>query len=225
MKTANRSSRGFVLALVAIFVTGLGVVAVLANSRTSELARGAEVTGIPIGSDVESTAPLVIDGAPLVEMPASGVLIDPTEDPAIGEIAPTVRGTDFSGNEQAIAADGRGKAILFLAHWCPDCQREVSLVVDLLAASRPEGFDLIAVSTAVDSGAANYPPNAWLATERWSDPIIRDSALSEGLRAYGGGGFPYVVYLDGDNRVVGRSSGELDEATIRRLWSLTIAQR
>ena len=37
---------------------------------------------------------------------------------------------------------------------------------------------------------------------------------------FGGGGFPYTIYVDADNNVVARSSGELDPAMIENLWNL-----
>lgn len=41
--------------------------------------------------------------------------------------------------------------------------------------------------------------------------------------AYGAGGFPYAVYLDGENRVLARSSGELGSGGIQQLWEATAA--
>ncbi len=35
----------------------------------------------------------------------------------------------------------------------------------------------------------------------------------------GGVSFPYVVYMDGDNRVLSRSAGQLTEAVTLALWN------
>jgi hypothetical protein len=51
---------------------------------------------------------------------------------------------------------------------------------------------------------------------------MRDDDDSSALLAYGGSGFPYVVYLDGENRVVARSAGELGRDGIVALWNQTV---
>ena len=46
------------------------------------------------------------------------------EDPAVGMTIPTVTGTDFDGNDITITGDdGKAKVIVFVAHWCPHCQK------------------------------------------------------------------------------------------------------
>ncbi len=212
----DSSGRGFLLVIIAIFVIGAGAVAFVATNRSSDL----DASGIPRDRDIPSVAPVTVDGTALEPMPQGVLVTDASTDNSIGAVAPSITGTDYSDETVSITPDGRGKVVMFLAHWCPHCQREVPAVVDLIEAGNlPEGVDVYAVSTAVDDGAGNYPPNIWLAREVWTAPVIRDSAANDALLAYGAGGFPYVVYLDGDNRVIARSAGELSEGQILELWN------
>src|SRR5680860_677016 len=55
-------------------------------------------------------------------------------DSAVGTPAPTMTGTALDGESIKIEpGDGTPKAIVFLAHWCPHCQREVPVVTDWAA--------------------------------------------------------------------------------------------
>lgn len=143
--------------------------------------------------------------------PATG-----TDDPSIGEIAPTVVGEDFDGNEVTIEANGTPKVVLFLAHWCQFCQQEVPVVQAWLnAGGLPAGTEIVAVSTSVNAGRANYPPSDWLEREGWTVPTIVDSEQGDVARAYGMTGTPFYAFLDGDNTLVRRASGQLDPATMQ----------
>ncbi|MEZ5377974.1 MAG: thioredoxin fold domain-containing protein [Acidimicrobiales bacterium] len=209
---AGGGSRGFLIAIVAICILGAGLIAV--------------VIGSGAGNDpdaVDATSAVTIEGDALPAMPNVGGLTSSDNDSAIGMTAPRLVGTDFADNEIVIEADGRPKAVYFVAHWCPHCQVEVPVVQELIdAGSLPEGMDVYGVSTSVSAGRGNYPPNRWLdSTEGWGVTTMRDTESSEALQSYGAGGFPYVVYLDGDNKVLARSSGELGSAAIAAAWQIT----
>ncbi len=217
---SDSGGRWFLFGILAIFVLGAGAIAFVATNRES----ATNITNIPRGGDVEVSADVSIDGTPLPPMPGSGVLADPSTDPAVGTIAPTLVGTDFNGDPISIEPDGRPKAVYFLAHWCPACQAEVPSVVELIEAGAvPADIDLYGVSTSADATRGNYPPNNWLAREGWTPAIMRDTAGSEALLSYGAGPFPFVVYLDGENRVLARSSGVLGEDQITTIWETLAA--
>ena len=174
---------------------------------------------------VEQSAAVSVSGDRLEPMP-QGLQItrSSADDPVIGTTAPTLSGTAFDGSETVIGPDGRNKVVMFLAHWCPHCQAEVQLVTELMADGQlPDGLDLYAVTIAVSEERDNYPPSEWLAREGFSGLILRDSPNSNAADAVGVGGIPYVLYLDGDNSVVARSTGSLDRETILELWLETTA--
>jgi hypothetical protein len=154
------------------------------------------------GSAATGDAPTV-SGTPL---PAFS---DVTGDAAVGMAAPTVQGSSFEGTPVSIAADGRPKVVLFLAHWCEHCQVEVPLVQDWIdGGGLPDDVDLVSVATSIDPGFPNYPPDAWLAREGWTVPVIVDPANAV-ADAYGLSAFPFWVFVDADGKVTGRLTGEL----------------
>jgi cytochrome c biogenesis protein CcmG, thiol:disulfide interchange protein DsbE len=209
----SSSSKGFILAVVAVIIAGIAGVAYLASNRSSPLA------GDPIAPD-----PVTIEGAALAPMPEQTGVTDAITDPSFGAVAPTLTGTNFVGDPVSIKADGRAKVVYFVAHWCPHCQREVPLVEELIKeGSKPDNLDLYAVSTSVKPEAGNYPPQAWLDQAHLEATIMRDDKVSSALVSYGGGGFPFAVYLDTDNKVIARSSGELGKDGIVAMWQQTVS--
>ncbi len=209
------SNTGFIVAVAAILVIGLGAVAFLVTNR------GEGASTVEAG---EQVGEVTIEGSALSPMPQGVNLTDSSTEPSFGQPIPTLIGTDFDGGDVVIEDDGRPKVIYFLAHWCPHCQREVPQVQSLIDAGRvPEGLDLYAVSTAVDRGRGNFPVSTWLEEEGFTVPVARDDAASSALLAFGNGGFPYAVYVDGDNNLLARSSGELGADAIASLWELTAA--
>jgi hypothetical protein len=72
----------------------------------------------------------------------------------------------------------------------------------------PDGIDLVSIATAIDPTRPNYPPDAWLAREGWTVPVMVDSTNSV-ASAFGLSAYPYWVFLDGDGKVVMRTTGEL----------------
>jgi thiol-disulfide isomerase/thioredoxin len=131
-------------------------------------------------------------------------------DPAVGMTIPSVTGTGFDGEEMELGPDGTAKVILFVAHWCPHCQREVPLLVEHLAEQpMPDDVELLTVSTGVEVGAENYPPEEWLASEDWTAPVIADDEDGTIASTFGLSAFPYFVVVDAEGTVVARATGEL----------------
>lgn len=182
----------------AAVVIVLGVVAVVASGGSDDAGRDVDAAG-------SVTQPVTISGAPL---PPLG---DGAEDPAVGSVAPSLVGATFDGTAITVEpGDGIAKVVLFVAHWCPHCQREVPFLVDHLAEQPlPDDVELLTVSTSVDEKAPNYPPQTWLARERWDAPVLADSAESDAATAYGLTAFPYFVAVRADGTVAARASGEL----------------
>jgi cytochrome c biogenesis protein CcmG/thiol:disulfide interchange protein DsbE len=129
---------------------------------------------------------------------------------ATGELAPIVIGADFDGNEVRIENDGRSKAIVNLAHWCPHCQNEVPEVQAWLdSGGGVEGVDLYSVATSMNSSRDNFPSSEWLEREGWTVPLVVDDQENSVYIAYGAGGFPFWVFLNSDGTVAARAAGRL----------------
>lgn len=154
------------------------------------------------------TADVTITGEPL------GEFTQP--DPAIGLTAPAVSGTAFDGSSVELAPGARVYG--FFAHWCPHCQEELPLLTEWMEAGvLPDGVDFVAVSTAVEPDAGNYPPSAWFEEVGYADTVLLDDDLDSTARAFGLTGFPYWVVTDADGAVVFRVGGQIDETQFAAL--------
>jgi thiol-disulfide isomerase/thioredoxin len=186
-------------------VLGIGAVVIVIAAA---LALVLSSTAAPNGAG-RSTLPPSLASATPIEGQALPAFQSSVDDPAVGLPIPEVDGTSFDGSALAIKRDDRPKLLLFIAHWCPHCQREVPVVQAWLNAGKlPKDVELISVATAIDPNRPNYPPDAWLAREGWTPPVLVDA---EGSIAslYGLTAFPYWVAVDSQGRVVERLTGEL----------------
>lgn len=182
-------------------VVVLGVVGVVFALGAIALLAGGDDDGGSNGFDFAAAA-VTVSGEPLAPLEGG-------TDPAVGVQAPGLSGTSFEGAAITIRNDGQPKAIVFLAHWCPHCQREVPAVQAWLdEEGPPEGVALYSVATANDPGQPNYPPQDWLDREGWSVPVLVDDPEGSAAQAYGLTEFPYWVFVDADGAVVARVSGE-----------------
>jgi cytochrome c biogenesis protein CcmG/thiol:disulfide interchange protein DsbE len=180
------------------FVVLAGVIAVVVSRGGGDSDAKASTAGL------KQTRPVAITGTPLAELPDTGA------DPAVGKTIPEARGKGFDGKAVSITKDGRPKVLLFVAHWCPHCRREVPLIVDHLKTNPvPSGVDLITVATSTRSNLPNYPPSTWLDKAGWTGPVMADSAKYDAAQAFGLPGFPYFVAVDAKGKVVARTSGEI----------------
>jgi cytochrome c biogenesis protein CcmG, thiol:disulfide interchange protein DsbE len=201
----------FVIAALAAAVLVALVVALAAGGGNGDEA------GTDGGNDPATSGTVTVSGTPL---PQFG---DPASDPAVGMTLPTLEGNDQSGAPMTIGAGGRPTMIMFVAHWCPHCQREVPVVQQWVDDGRlPEGVDLVSVSTAIDPNRPNYPPDAWLADEGWTAPVLVD-ADNSAAQAVGLSAYPFFVAIDGDGTVVLRATGELTTDQLDAVAS-TLAQ-
>lgn len=187
---------------------GLALVVVVALGAAILLSQPDENTvGMPLDATV------TVSGESL---PAFGG--DPASDPAVGLVAPDLTGQDFAGAEVAITNDGRPKVILFLAHWCSHCQREVPVLQSYADETGfPDTVDIYSVATSYNPTQPNWPPSSWLEREGWTFPALVDDPASTGFQAFGQGGFPYYVLIDASGQVALRMSGEQDAAAFADL--------
>ena len=169
---------------------------------------------------VQETRPVTINGTALPKLAQSGA------DPAVGKTIPEATGGSFDGSPVAIRNDGRPKLIVFVAHWCPHCRKEVPLLAAYLKSHPlPAGVDLYTVSTDVVSNRPNYPPSAWLAKEHWTVKTLADSDKGQAADAFGLTAFPYFVAADAQGNVVARTSGEITTDQFAALAQLTLGNR
>jgi thiol-disulfide isomerase/thioredoxin len=227
-------SSGVIVGIIAVIVVVAGVVAIIssrsddtaapaatvpataagastsAGSGTATSAATGTAAGAP-GAALEETRPVTITGAALPVLPDSG------NDPAVGSIAPVITGQSFDGTPVSIKP-GKPTLVVFVAHWCPHCQREVPRLVAWDKAGQvPAGIDVIGVATATTTTRGNFPPSTWLAKEQFPWPVLADSAQQEASTAFGLNGFPFFALYDASGKIVLRQSGEVDTATLGKL--------
>ena len=182
-------------AIVGVVVLVILAVVYIANNDSND-----NSTDVPV--EAKEYGAITIDGQALPSMSDSA-------DAAVGQPAPTVISERAAGTVRLDpAADTQPIVVAFLAHWCPHCQRELPLLVDLARQGVFDGVHLVAVATSTDPNKPNFPPSAWLADEQWPGDILYDDQTSTAAAAYGLTGFPMIVFIGADGNVVSRISGE-----------------
>ena len=180
------------------------------------------VLGLAIAIGVTLSSEPVAAGLPEGEINVDGEFLpqyagENDDNIALGLSAPTFSAPDQNSEIFNLEKNGNSKALLFLAHWCPHCQREVPVVQSFIDSNGvPPGIDVIAVATSIDRGRDNYPPQEWLEREGWSETQIYDLDREIG-EAYGLNAFPYWVFLDKDLNVIARRTGNLPEDMVGAL--------
>lgn len=192
------------LALAVVVVIGLVAIAATRNNDKT----------VSTSATVEMGT-VTVNGAVLAPLPDSG------PDPSIGAKAPELVGQAFDGAVERITPGSGPMVVMFVAHWCPHCQREVPRISEWVKAGLANGVSLKSVATGTDAELPNYPPSAWLAGEQWAIPTLADNAKTAAANAYGLTSFPYFVALDASGKVTARSSGELTEDQFSKLLATT----
>jgi thiol-disulfide isomerase/thioredoxin len=182
-----------------LVVGGVAVVVVTAVLIALALSSSTPTVSEPAAS------PVAVSGTPLPPFESTG------NDPAVGLGLPSLTSIGLDGQPMTIEADGRAKAVVLLAHWCPHCQAEVPLLVEWMANNPiPEGVDVVGVTTAIDPARPNFPPSEWLAREGWEVPTLIDDAVYTAYRTLGSPAFPGFVFVNANGTVYVRMTGEID---------------
>jgi len=139
------------------------------------------------------------------------------EDAAVGAFAPVPTGTDLYGNPITISTrigleEKKSSIIVFLAHWCSHCQREVPMIQKFIDSNGfPQNINIFSVATHIDKTRNNYPPDEWLEREKYTVPTIFDDEENKIAESFGLSAFPYWVFLNPDGTVYMRHAGSLSE--------------
>jgi thiol-disulfide isomerase/thioredoxin len=203
-------------------IFGAGLIAVLAlvaflATRGENTGTGSKVAADSGSERTEMVRPVSVDG------PALPSFVPGAPDPASGRTAPKIRGAGFAGSPITIEPGDQPQLIIFVAHWCPHCQREVPKIVRWLKDSgTPEGVEMIVVATATDPNRPNYPPSEWLDEEGLNLPTMADDQKGTAADAMGLSAYPYFVLLDKDHRVLARDTGELSTDQLDGLVRLAV---
>ncbi len=208
-----------IMIIAVAIVAALAVIAYVSTQSKSKrsvsqtpTAESVSPSGLaPAAATETETMPVVVVGSVLSGLPESGA------DPMLGTPAPTVSGQSFGGAPLSLGGTSGPQVIVFVAHWCPHCQREVPQLARWATGGTRSGVAVRAVATATTKDRPNYPPSAWLEKEGWTIPTLADDDKSSAATAFGLPAFPYFVAINGAGNVALRMSGELSEAEFDRL--------
>jgi cytochrome c biogenesis protein CcmG, thiol:disulfide interchange protein DsbE len=175
-------------------------------------------TGAP-GESKGEVWPVTVTGTPLVAWPRDG-----SADPAAGVVAPTLSGYTFDGSPVEVDPSKGPVMLVFLAHWCPHCNRELpELLAWKASGAVPADLQVIAVTTDVHADRPNYPPSQWIVDNQWDWPVLADSQNDDAAAAMGLETFPYVVIIGTDGKVLSRWAGERGRAGIQEAVDAALA--
>ncbi len=210
------SSKNILILGGVVAVVVLAVVAILLAGGDDAGSGGAakeKGTGAHAAANaVREQSGVTFTGEALPDYPNVATVLAPADqDPAVGKTPPVLTGQSFDGSDLTIdPGDGRAKVVIFMAHWCPHCQKEIPEIQSWINdGNKPDDVDLYGVSTSVNASQPNYPPSKWLKKVGWTPQVLIDDADSHAANAWGLTGFPYFVALNADGTVSERGSGEV----------------
>ena len=220
LKSNKKGSTPVVVGGIVVAVIVAFVIAMVTGGGSDSAGSSTSTAGgsVDPGASGENQ-PVVVDGQILDPLPESGA------DLSIGADAPGLSGSAFDGSPVSVTpGDGKEYMVVFLAHWCPHCNREVPRLIEWKASGAiPEGLTIVGVSTAVASDRPNYPPSQWVVDKGWPWPVMADSENMEAAEAYGVSGFPFFTIVGGDGKVKLRASGEVEVADLTRMVNEALA--
>jgi thiol-disulfide isomerase/thioredoxin len=220
--TAQKNQTKFIAIGVAAAIAAIIAVVLVVGGGGSSSSTTTSTTG----NSSEATQPVNGDAVAAAEyqlVQAQGEMLlaleDPDNDPARGKIAPVLNGFGFDGAPLTIAPTGKPMLVVFLAHWCSHCNAEVPRLIEWKnSGTMPGDMEVIGVSTGARDDAPNWPPSQWVVDKGWPWPVMADSEDQGAALAFGVSGYPGLLLLDGDGKVLARRSGE---ASIEELKAWT----
>jgi len=220
--TAQKNQTKFIAIGVAGSIAAIIAVVLVVGGGSSSSSTTTSTTG----NSSEATQPINGDAVAAAEyqlVQAQGEMLlaleDPNNDPARGAVAPVLKGFAFDGTPLTIAPTGKPKMVVFLAHWCSHCNAEVPRLIEWKnSGTMPGDMEVIGVSTGARDDAPNWPPSQWVVDKGWPWPVMADSEDQGAALAFGVSGYPGLLLLDGDGKVLARRSGE---ASIEELKAWT----
>jgi thiol-disulfide isomerase/thioredoxin len=138
---------------------------------------------------------------------------------SVGQVAPTFAVSTTAGPFDLAKGDGKPTLLELFATWCPHCQREVKVLDGLYARNGPR-VNFVAVSASplgVDSVTAESQADVIAFMQKFgvSYPIAFDPDLDV-ARKYLQGGFPTIVLIGKDGKILAIGSGELAGSDLQK---------
>ena len=214
------------IGVIAAVIVAAVVAAVVLSGGSDEAADASTVQDvsaaarIPTGGSVRQVSFAEAAGESLPRFDPSVV-----PDPGVGMQAPAITAAYFDNVETTINLDdGTPRVLIFVAHWCPYCQKEIPAIASWFSTNGiPGNVEVVVISTSVDQGQPNYPSSDWLLREEWPLPVLRDSDSGDLATGYGLSAFPFTVGVSGSGEVVSRTTGQTPTPQWEALLQLVAA--
>jgi thiol-disulfide isomerase/thioredoxin len=204
-KASSGDSMRTILYVVLVVVGIAGAVALGTSGGSSETSTDTVVT-VPGGVQPAEYQKVSATGGLLAPLPESGA------DTETGKSVAVLKGYDLQGRPVTIDPAGEGKAtlVVFLAHWCQFCNREIPVLNKWRESGEvPTGLRVVGVTTGSKADQANWPPSKWMTAMKWPFEVMADSEAQEAARAYGVGGYPFMAFVGANGKITARTSGEV----------------
>lgn len=215
-KKKDRTDNRNVILPAIILLVGLAGVIAFATSGGSD-----EPSGTTLPPQFQQVA---VTGSTLAPLGDDGT--GNVDDPMVGQQAPALAGRSFSSAEISVTpgTDTAPTLLVFLAHWCPHCNRELPLLVEMNDKNLfPEGLRVVGVVTSSREDQANWPPSRWISEKGWPFEVLVDDEMSKAANSYGVDGFPFMVVVGADGKVKARHSGEMEIPEVQSWLTTALA--
>jgi thiol-disulfide isomerase/thioredoxin len=220
-KASSGDSMRTILYVVLVVVGIAGAVALGTSGGSSDTTTDTVVT-VPGGVQPAEYQKVSSTGGLLAPLPESGA------DTETGKSVAVLKGYDLQGRPVTIDPAGEGKAtmVVFLAHWCPHCNREIPVLNKWRESGEvPTGLRVIGITTGSKADQANWPPSKWMTAMKWPFEVMADSEAQEAARAYGVGGYPFMAFVGANGKITARTSGEVPVEQIQIFANAAVAAK
>ena len=204
-KASSGDSMRTILYVVIVVVGIAGAVALGTSGGSSDTTTDTVVT-VPGGVQPAEYQKVSSTGGMLAPLPESGA------DTETGKSVAVLKGYDLQGRPVTIDPAGEGKAtmVVFLAHWCPHCNREIPVLNKWRESGEvPTGLRVVGITTGSKADQANWPPSKWMTAMKWPFEVMADSEAQEAAAAYGVAGYPFIAFVGANGKITARTSGEI----------------
>ena len=220
-KASSGDSMRTILYVVLVVVGIAGAIALGTSGGSSDTTTDTVVT-VPGGVQPAEFQKVSATGGLLAPLPETGA------DTETGKSVAVLKGYDHLGRPITIDPAGQGKAtmVVFLAHWCPHCNREVPVLKEWQASGKvPTGLRVVGITTGSKADQANWPPSKWITAMKWPFEVMADSEAQEAAAAYGVAGYPFVAFVGANGKITARTSGEVPVEQIQAFADAAVAAK
>jgi thiol-disulfide isomerase/thioredoxin len=220
-KASSGDSVRTILYVVLVVVGIAGAVALGTSGGSSETSTDTVVT-VPGGVQPAEYQKVSATGGLLAPLPESGA------DTETGKSVAVLKGYDLQGRPVTIDPAGEGKAtlVVFLAHWCQFCNREIPVLNKWRESGEvPTGLRVVGVTTGSKADQANWPPSKWMTAMKWPFEVMADSEAQEAAAAYGVAGYPFMAFVGANGKITARTSGEVPVEQIQIYANAAVAAK